>query len=127
MYIKFTVNGGDEIEANIVRYSTGFQFAVADLTTNKSYSYFETTSLGDGTTAEAILERPRNSIGNYLSPLTQFGSPDEYYLVTPDGNSLNSYSHAAVYMVSSATLHELAHVGGVFSSQDFYDYYDNCG
>ncbi|HEX6509958.1 MAG TPA: G1 family glutamic endopeptidase [Chloroflexota bacterium] len=127
IYMHFTVNAGDEVQADVQHYGSGFEFTVADLTTGNSYGFFHTTSSYDGSTADAILERPYNGVGGYTTPLTQFSSPDEFFFADPNGNPLNQYTHTDYAMYSQSTGHELAHPGSVFSSDDFYDYYDNCG
>lgn len=126
VYMHFFAYVGDQIAASVQRYSTGFEFIVADNTSGFSYGYFETTSSYDGSSAEAILERPSLNPTTLLN-LTQFQSPAFFYSILPNGNSLNTYSHQQIIMTNNANTYRLAHPGSIFSSNEFYDYYDACG
>ncbi len=67
-------------------------------------------------------------VGSSFATLTQYTTMDMFSAVDTNNNvPLNSNSFQPLWMVAKSDSHLLTHPGGVFSSDSFYMYYDNCG
>jgi hypothetical protein len=127
---QFYGHPGWGFEAHVTWTGNGYQLFLKDDYTNTAITPFMPSSQYDGSTAEAIVERP---LSGYVPPLKNFFYLDFKWVYVKavgygsDWVPLSNFFPYSIAMKSNQTQDILAAPGSYASNGGFRDNYMNCG